>query len=642
MSVNITLIPKSEFDRVKAAPMDRYARLELLAAMTRANTIAMVKRAGSGHLGSSFSAMDIFTYLYHEVMNVNRVGLTSHDRDIYFSSKGHDAPGFYSTLYSVGIVPEEKLLKLRRHGGLDGHPDTKVPGVEFNTGSLGMGISKARGVAWAKRFHGWGGRVMVMTGDGELQEGQNFEALQSAVALKLFSVTVIVDHNKLQSDKLIAQIVDLGELDKKFRAFGWYVARCDGHDYRALEKAFAELDSVKDKPKVLILDTIKGRGVSFMEHPRALQESHGSYKFHAGAPNDALFTSAYGELIDSVQAKFAEARLGKAELKAVEPENAPASGVTPEFVIDAYGAALVEAGKRRKDLVVLDGDLALDNRVRDFENTLSDRFIENGIAEQDMTSMAGALARHGFLPVVNSFSSFLAARANEQIYNNGSEHSKIIYCANYAGLIPAGPGKSHQSIRDIALLGNLPNVTILEPANAEETGWLVDWCVDDAKENCWLRLVIGPSPRRIELPKGYKPVFGQGVTLKAGKDAVMFAYGPVMLNEALRAGELLEKDGFGLEVISMPWLNRFDGAWLKKAIAAHRTVLVLEDHGPVGGLGDRLLAHLNEVDGLAGKHLRIFGVEGYPACGTPLQALAFHRLDGATLATRAREAAAWK
>src|SRR4051812_18900854 len=143
-------IPKNEFDRVRSHIGDSFKALPLLATMCRLNTLFEVKRAGSGHLGTSFSAMDIASFLYFNFLNVKDVGVTSPDREIYFSSKGHDVPGQYSILYGLGIVPEEKFLKLRRLGGLDGHPDVKIPGIEANTGSLGMGISKGRGISTAK------------------------------------------------------------------------------------------------------------------------------------------------------------------------------------------------------------------------------------------------------------------------------------------------------------------------------------------------------------------------------------------------------------------------------------------------------------------------------------------------------------
>jgi len=657
--VAITIIPVEEFRRVRDSKIDKYAKLDLLADMNRANTLAAVKRAGSGHLGSSFSAMEIVTWLYHEEMNVLEVGFDSPDRDIYFSSKGHDVPGLYATMYSLGALSEEKLLKLRRFGGLDGHPDINIPGIEANSGSLGMGISKGRGIAWAKKYSSNGGRVFVLTGDGEWGEGQNFEALQSTVQQKIDNLTVIMDHNKVQSDMLVSEILDLGNLDAKLRSFGWHVARIDGHDYRQIEKAIADAKAIKGKPQIIIADTIKGRGVSFMEHPFALKEGKGLYPWHSGAPDDAAYEKGYTELIERINRNLLDFGLAPLMLKEVAPEaKRPATSklageplsqaaqerlsakVTDENVSRVYGEALVEAAAKRKDLVVLDADLAFDCKVRDFENAYPERFIETGIAEQDMVSMAGGLARQGYLPVVNSFASFLASRANEQIYNNASEHTKIIYALHYAGLIPAGPGKSHQSLRDISLFAALPNCTILQPCNADETRMVVDYSVNEAEENCALRIIIGPSPRSIQLPKDYRLTYGKGVALTEGKDALMFAYGPVMMHEALLAQELLAERGVDLKVVNMPWLNRIDSQWLLETIQPYEQVFVLEDHHPAGGLGDHMLAILAEQrsNPLAKRRLVKFAVEGWPACGTPAEALQFHRLDGASMAERILEA----
>lgn len=657
MAPKITIIPQREFHRVREAIADKYERLSLVADMCRVNTLAIVKRAGSGHLGSSFSAMDIAVWLYSEELNTLPAGLDSPDRDIYFSSKGHDVPGLYSVLYSHGVLPEEKFVRLRRLGGLDGHPDVGVRGIEVNSGSLGMGISKGKGMALAKRLRGNSGRVFVMTGDGELQEGQNYEALQTSAHQRLGNLTIIVDHNKVQSDKPVNEITDLGELEYKLRCFGWHVARCSGHDLRQLERVLSEFRSVSDRPKALIADTVKGRGVSFMEHPAALLAGHGLYPWHSGAPNDESYLAAYAELLSRIEGKLGALGLGQLQMKELEPEDKSTVGVVPaqslagepvsqaaqtwstrgvsdEYVAKAYGEALVEIGAKRKDIVVLDADLAADCRIRGFEATYPDRFIENGIAEQDMVSTAGGLARQGLLPIVNSFASFLASRANEQIYSNASEKTKIIYVCHYAGLIPAGPGKSHQSIRDISLFGALPNVVILQPCNAAETRMAVEYCIDGTTESCMLRLIIGPSPRRISLPEGYTLAEGRGVALSDGGDAVMMAYGPVMLHEALLASEILAKRGFGLQVVDMPWLNMVDDSWLAELLRDFRSVYVLEDHAPVGGLGDHLLSTMASKNLTWGRRVIKLAVEGYPACGTPTEVLKYHGLDGASLAER--------
>ncbi len=632
----IRLIPAEEFQRINQKPLARADRLQLLADMCRANALATVKRAGSGHLGSSLSSLDIVTQLYFDEMNLAQAGIDHPDRDIYFSSKGHDVPGHYAVLYALGIIPRERFINLRRLGGTHGHPDLNVPGMEANTGSLGMGISKAKGMAWAKAFKGHDGRVFVMTGDGELQEGQIWESLQSTAHQQINNVSVIVDGNKFQSDKMLDEIVSLGDLQSKFQAFGWYVERCDGHDFEAMAGVFERFKTVSDKPKVLIADTVKGKGISFMEGPVAVKNGDGIYRWHSGAPGDDDFVAGYAELIERINVRLSS--LGLKELRSevidTKAKNRERLKDTAEKVVTAFGEALVEVGKEREDVIVLDADLSADCGLRPFETTFPERFIESGIAEQDMVSAAGGLALQGLLPVVNSFGVFLASRANEQIYTNTTEKTKIIYVCHYAGLIPAGPGKSHQSLRDISLFGALPKMTILEPCNAVETREALRWCVNEADHSCMLRLIISPSPRTITLPDDYRFKPGQGTILHDGRDAVMFAYGPVMLNEALTAADILKTKGLSLKVVNLPWLNTVDHDWLKTTIADCGYLFTLDNHATYGGLGDNVLNALADSGSIAGRRLEKFGIDEIPACGTPPEALRFHRLDGQSLADR--------
>lgn len=629
------LIKKSEFDRVNLFEGDWITKMQLFADMCRYNTLVAVKKAGSGHLGSSLSAMDITTYLYLNELNLQEVGLDSPDRDIFFSSKGHDVPGLYSLFYALGILPEEKLLMLRRLHGLDGHPEVRQPGIEASTGSLGMGISKAKGMAWAKNYNKYKGHVYVLTGDGEFQEGQIYESLQAAAHQKVNNITAIMDHNKYQTDMLVSDVNNIEDVVEKVKAFGWHVVRIDGHDFNVLKKTFTDLKKVTDKPKMIIADTIKGRGVSFMEKP--LTETFQGktlYKWHSGAPDDESYEMGLAELAETITKLAEELGIEKIQIPENISEGKPVTKLDKEFVTEAYGEALVQIAKTNKKFVVLDGDLSADCKLRNFEKTYPYRFIENGIAEQDMVSMAGGIARMGLIPIVNTFASFLAARANEQIYNNAGEKTKIIYTCHFSGMIPAGPGKSHQSVRDISLFGALPNISIIQPCNAEETKWATDYCINKAEENCVLRLVIGPSPERIHLPKDYKFKVGVGAELTQGKDAILFGYGPVMLHEALVAAEYLKKIGFGLKVINMPWLNKIDKDWLKKVVSDQKRIFVLEDHSAIGGLGDRLLNTLVEINSIDEKEFVNFGLKEYPECGTPLEVLEYHQLDGKSLAKR--------
>jgi transketolase len=371
-----------------------------------------------------------------------------------------------------------------------------------------------------------------------------------------------------------------------------------------------------------------------MEHPAALREGGGTYRWHAGAPDDDAFQRAHAELVARVRERLPDLQLeGAAEPEEErvyslvgEPESGAGTRqqVTNEYVAEAYGKELLELADEHTELIVLDADLASDCRIRPFELAYPDRFHESGIAEQDMVSAAAGMARQGLLPVVNSFASFLASRANEQIYNQASERTKVVYALHYAGLIPAGPGKSHQSLRDVSLLAALPNMTVVQPANSDETRALLRWAIEEASDNVAIRLAIGPSPRVIELPT-VESSPGRGTVLREGTDALLFAYGPVMLHEALSAAESL---GSRVQVVNMPWLNRVDATWLAELVDPFEELFVVEDHAPVGALGDSLRRELD------GRSLTVFGVEGWPACGTPLEALRFHGVDGSSLADR--------
>jgi len=628
--MDVSFIPYEEFEHIRSLKrINTFRRLEIISSMCRLNTLSAIKRAGSGHIGSSFSSMDIFVYLYLHELNTLSSGPDNPDRDVFFSSKGHDAPGLYSVLMAAGILQFDNLLTLRRLGGLEGHPIITTTGIEANTGSLGMGISKAKGIAFAKRLRNNGGRVFVLTGDGELQEGQVWESLQNAAHQKLNNICAIIDFNKIQTDRPVSEVMELKNLEARLRASGWYVKRCNGHDFRGLAKAFRQFQNITDSPRVLIADTVKGKGVPFME---GLED--GLYKWHSGAPDDGSYVQAQQELIGTINRLRDDAGIGAVTVVSPEPADSVPYPLSGERVVNAYSEALLEAGAKRQDILVLDADLSADCGTRAFERVFPERFIENGIAEQDMVSMAGGLALQGFLPIVHSFSVFLASRANEQIFNNATEDTKIIYVCNYAGLLPAGPGVSHQGVRDISLFSALPNCIAVEPCNALETKRLLDWCIFEAKDNCLLRLSIFPSPGPVTLPDDYMPSCGAGITVHEGNDAILFAYGPVMVHEAIMAAGILKAKGVSIRVVNMPWLNRIDREWFDKIIDSYREIFVMDNHSSKGGLGDTVLETLNASTGVGQKRIYKLGIEGYPACGTPIEALQYHGLDRDSLAIK--------
>ena len=267
----------------------RIKELKNIANDVRIGIIDATHAAKCGHPGGSLSIADILTYLYFEKMNIDSKNPHMQDRDRFVLSKGHTAPGLYATLAHRGFFPVEDLITLRKIDSyLQGHPDmNKVPGVDMTTGSLGLGISAACGMALAGMIENKDYRVYTIIGDGESEEGQVWEASMFASHYKLDNLCVILDLNGLQIDGPITEVMNPTPHDKKFEAFGFHVITIDGHDFNQIEAAFAEAETVKGQPTVIIAKTTKGKDVSFMEN---------SVNWHGAAPNDEQHAQAIAEL----------------------------------------------------------------------------------------------------------------------------------------------------------------------------------------------------------------------------------------------------------------------------------------------------------------------------------------------------------
>ena len=264
--------------------------LQKMANEVRKSIVTGVHSAKAGHPGGSLSAADLFTYLYFEEMNIDPKNPTDPDRDRFVLSKGHTAPGYYAAMAHRGYFPVEEMVTLRHIGShLQGHPCMQhLPGVDMSSGSLGQGISAAVGMALSGKMDGKSYHVYTLLGDGEIQEGQVWEAAMFAGHRKLDNLTVIVDNNGLQIDGNIADVCSPYPIDKKFEAFNFYVINvADGNDMEQLAAAFAEAKTVKDKPVAIIMKTVKGKGVSFMENQAS---------WHGTAPNDEQYAIAMADL----------------------------------------------------------------------------------------------------------------------------------------------------------------------------------------------------------------------------------------------------------------------------------------------------------------------------------------------------------
>ncbi len=362
---------------------------------------------------------------------------------------------------------------------------------------------------------------------------------------------------------------------------------------------------------------MKGRGVGRFE-PRDLERSgQALYAYHSGAPSPEEYDAAIAEL----SARLA-GRLGReVQLDGSQTPRRPAPA-SPQRLVAAYGEALASAGADQERLVALDADLYLDCGLIDFRTRFPERFVECGIAEQDMVSQAGGLALGGLLPAVHSFACFLTPRANEQIYNNASEGTKILYAGFLVGIVPGGPGHSHQSVRDIALMGSIPGMACLEPATEAETRRCVEWAVQEAGGPVYLRFVSVPWELGFEAPEAAPLVRGQGTVMRGGGRAAIVCTGPVLLSQAWAAAERLGD----VAVIALPWLRDVDGAWLD-AVTGGAPLLVLDNHVARGGQGDAVRAAL-------GRPVDVLAVEEIPAGGTNDEVLRHHGLDAEGIVAR--------
>ena len=269
-------------------------QLEIVATKARMGIIEGTYNAKSGHPGGSLSVVDLLTYLYFEKMNIDPKNPDMKDRDRFVLSKGHAAPALYSVLALRGFFSTDEIKKLRKPNALlQGHPSIAIDGVDMSTGSLGQGISTACGMALAAKLDGTSYRVYAALGDGEIEEGQVWEAAMFAANKKLDNLTAFVDFNNLQIDGTLDEVNSPCPIDEKFMAFGWDVTIIDGNDFDAIEQAIAHAETVKDKPSVIILKTLKGKGVSFMEN---------QVGWHGKAPNADEYAVAMNELNEKLAA----------------------------------------------------------------------------------------------------------------------------------------------------------------------------------------------------------------------------------------------------------------------------------------------------------------------------------------------------
>ena len=438
-------------------------------AFNRINALGAIKSAEHGWLGASFSATEVLTALYFGA-GTTHVAL----------SKGHAAAMQFACLHGLGRLSREALLSYKNGPSApQAHSDRSTPTVLVTTGSLGQALSKVAGIAMVKPDE----RFNVILGDGELQEGQIYEALMTLATKKICNVTAIIDRNGFQSTLRIDAVKPIKNLSAVIEGFGLDCVNIDGHDASAVLAAW---QSASKAPTVIVANTHKAGG------SRYLEPQNGRQPWHGKVPDDQLYLRLLEEQVSlagdrEVQDLFTEfvAQAARNSFRATPTSTLPKPTSTVESTGTAFSKHLADVLDEREELVVLDADLSNACHLVDIEE--HPRFYEMGISEQDMVSFAGGLALAGKTPVVNTYAAFYK-RAFEQMYVNAIEETRIVYAAHYAGTCYFTDGKTHQSINDPSWANTIPGLVVCEPVLPSQVGPLFDWASTEHDGPSYFRL----------------------------------------------------------------------------------------------------------------------------------------------------------
>lgn len=585
----------------------------------RAYAILAICFAGSGHPGGSLSIMDAEAALYFGVMDNKPSDPFWPERDRLFISGQHKCPAQYSIMGVAGYFPiKDFVIGLRAMGTpFQGHPDwLKLPGIEMSGGSLGQGLGIAVGSALAARLNKENHRIYCVMGDGEHQEGSVWEAAMSAGHYKLDNLCAIVDLNSLQIDGRVCEVMDIEPIEDKYRSFGWNTVRADGHSVEALLNAFDLAKEFKGKPTAVLIDTVKGKGVSFMENMAA---------WHGASPSldqtkEALKELGFEHLLtDELVSEAKEFRDGISRRygSLIPKEERPYwwnSGEMMKVKMSpnrtGFGASLARIGKDER-IVCLGADISNSICIYDFcKNNLErrDRFLSMGIAEQNMTVVAAGLAKEGKIPVIGSYGVFVTGRNWDQIRTSICYGNLNVKIGVGHGGISVGPdGATHQSLEDITLLTILPNMKVIVPCDAIEA--------DKATEEAVLN-IVGPAAVRFAreaTPVITNPqtpfVLGKANIYRYRKETPLFidafdcvistdyvsekedvciiACGPEV-PEAMRAAYILKKEhDIEARVINLHTIKPLDNEAIIRAAKEIGRIVTAEEHQK-GGVGNQI------------------------------------------------------
>jgi len=619
--------------------------------LMRGYDLVVLCAAGSGHAGGTLSIMDITAALYLRVADHDPRNPSWADRDRIIWSTGHKAPSLYLGLAFAGFCPVEDVALLRKLSSpYQGHPHwLKLPGVEVSTGSLGQGLSLAVGVALAGKLNGQNYRTFCIMGDGEQQEGEIWEAAMEAAHYKLDNLIGIVDCNRLQIDGKVSDVMNVEPLEEKYRGFGWDVVRINGHDMKQVVDALENAKKDLGKPLVILADTVKGKGVSFMEDVAG---------WHGKSPNLEEMQKGLAELglTDKIPVRMLLDKANKYQavverkLEAKMPKfrenywwnSGDAMKVKMEPTRMGFGQSLADNGDDER-IVCLGLDISGSITISQFYANKPERkkrWISMGIAEQSATAAAAGLAREGKIPVFGTYGTFAAARNLDQIRTSVCYGNFNVMIAGAHGGVSVGPdGATHQALEDLFAMCGLPNMSVVVPCDSVETRKATTYLLLKHVGPKYIRFAREATP--IVTNEKTSFVFGKANVIRFRKqspnfadafqtvlaadykdeaeDLSIIACGP-MVPEAMRAAWILKRDfGYETRVINLHTLKPIDEAAVVRAARETGVVVTAEEH-QIGALAwhvsyiitsnDRIYGH-PVITGAIGVQDR-FGDSGAP------------------------------
>ncbi len=572
--------------------MPTSTQLQQMADKLRVHSLISTTKAQSGHPSSCLSCAEIISTLFFSQIT---------GEDEFILSKGHAAPILYAAFAEAGCIKEEELIHLRELGSnLEGHPTPRLQSIQVATGSLGQGLCAAVGMALAKKQKHSASSIYVLLGDGELAEGSNWEAANTASQYKLNNLCAIIDANRLGQSGPTLHQHDLKAYQEKFRAFGWTAHIVDGHNIDELNKTFYNT-ARSDRPTAIIAKTYKGHKISLLEDKEG---------WHGKTLNEDQLKEALKELPNPTLQLISKISCHNTAYHHFDQSYEKTSYQLGENIStrEAFGTTLKNIGTTNPHVIVIDADVNNSTKTDSFMDTYPQRSYQSFIAEQNMVGMATGFSAEGYLPYIATFATFLT-RAHDFIRMALLSESTIKFIGSHSGISIGKDGASQMGLEDLFMFLNLPNTVVLYPSDAVSTQYLLGE-MSALPGIGYLRTTREKTPVIYSSDEQF-PVGGLKVLTSSENDFALVITAGITVHEALKAYHQLKEEGIHIRIIDLYSLQPFDAtALLHHAKESQDRVIVVEDHycNALGGVVSSVLPHIQQLC-----------IRDIPHSGSPIQ-----------------------